>query len=107
MSKIEISKVIGGKLYNSATATEICTYESGDYTDDFRYELTSLYITTRGRFFLAGEGGALTRWSQPSGNNGSTGGVGLSPLDATEAREFAEQHADADTVAAFFEVEDA
>ena len=34
-------------------------------------------------------------------------GSGLTPLTPVEAREFAESHADADTIARFFEIEEA
>lgn len=103
---ISISKIIDGLRYNTATAEEICTFESERSRDDFRFEVTSLYQTPRGRFFLAGYGGAMTRWAQPV-QGGQMGGEGLQPVGTSEAREFAERHADVDTVAEFFEVEEA
>ncbi len=106
MSILDITKVIGGSRYSTLTATEICTYRSPAYRDDFQYEVTSLYVTQKGRFFLAGEGGALSRWSRAVAG-GTAEGEGLVPVSETEAREFAEAHADADTVAEFFAVEDA
>lgn len=102
-----ITKVIDGLKYNTATATKICTYEPGGGRSDFKFECTALFRTPRGRFFLAGFGNAMSRWSERSGNNCRTAGEGLTALDVDAARSFAERHADADTIAKFFKVEDA
>ncbi|RCW23172.1 hypothetical protein DFR48_10741 [Ciceribacter lividus] len=101
-----ISKIIDGLRYNTATAEEICSFENDSDRGDFRYEVTSLYRTPRGRFFVAGHGGAMTRWAQPV-QGGQAGGKGLHPVSTAEAREFAEQYADEDMVARFFVIEDA
>jgi hypothetical protein len=103
---IRISRIIDGLRYNTATATEICTFESDERRGDFRYEETTLYQTPRGRFFLAGHGGAMTRWTRPI-QGGRAGGEGLMPLGNVEARAFAEEHADEETVACLFEIEEA
>jgi hypothetical protein len=59
--------------------------------------------------FLAGEGGPLSRWAEPVGLNGSTGGSGIRPLDADEARSFLERFGSAEDVEQYFatEIEDA
>lgn len=101
-----ISKIIDGLRYNTATAEEICTFESDSRKGDFRHEVTTLYRTPRGRFFLAGRGGAMTRWAQAV-QGGRSGGEGLHPVGTAEARDFVEQHADEDTVARFFVIEEA
>ncbi len=102
MSELDITKIIEGKRYNTLTATKICTYENAE-----RCEVTSLYLSPNGRFFLAGTGGAMSRWSQALSHNGRGAGEGLVPVSVTEARDFAEAHAAEDTIAKFFEVEDA
>lgn len=102
-----IIKVIGGLRYSTETATKICTYESGGGRSDFKFECTTLFRTPKGRFFLAGHGNAMSRWSERSGNNCRTAGEGLTAIDVDAARSFAELHADADTIAEFFKVEDA
>ncbi|SOD57723.1 hypothetical protein SAMN05216595_3831 [Rhizobium sp. AN6A] len=101
-----IAKIINGLRYNTATAEKICIFESDASKGDFRHEVTSLYRTPRGRFFLAGHGGAMTRWAQPV-QGGRSGSQGLHPVSTAEAREFAEQHANEDTIARFFVIEDA
>jgi hypothetical protein len=99
-------KIIGGLRYNTVTATEVCNFESSGGSSDFHYEDTSLYRSPRGRFFLAGYGGPMSRWSR-SDFGGYTGGEGLAPVSVSEARTFAEEHASAKTIAEFFEIEDA
>ncbi|WP_132408507.1 hypothetical protein [Neorhizobium sp. S3-V5DH] len=104
--EMNISKIIDGLRYNTATAEEICSFESESGRGDFRHEVTTLYRTPRGRFFLAGRGGAMTRWAQPV-QGGQSDGEGLHPVGTAQARNFAEQHADEDTIARFFVVEEA
>jgi hypothetical protein len=99
--------VISGFRYNTETATKICTYWSDVGSSDFKFERTALFRSPKGKFFIAGYGGALSRWSEQYGNNGQIGGEGLIPLDVDEARSFAELHADADTIAEFFDIDDA
>lgn len=101
-----ISRIIGGLRYDTTTATEICVHESGEFQGDFDFEITGLYRTPRGRFFLAGHGGARSRWSRPV-QRSCTGGEGLMPIGHRVARDFAEQNADDATVAEYFAVEDA
>lgn len=86
----KITKIIGGLHSSTLTATEICNFESSNGSGDFRYEDTSLYLSPRGRFFLAGFGGPLSRWS-----GSAYGGL------------FAAEHTSARTIAEFFEIEDA
>ena len=102
----KITKIIEGLRYSTLTATEICNFESSSGRGDFRYEDTSLYLSPRGRFFLAGCGGPRSRWSR-SAYGGYTGGEGLIPVSIAEARSFAEEHASAKTIVEFFEIEEA
>jgi len=86
-------KIINGKRYNTATATNVCDVSpSGYFSNDFRWEDTYLYRTSRGNWFLAGKGGPLTRWAQKSGDTGRCSGSGIIPIDADEARSLLEQH---------------
>lgn len=101
-----ISRIIGGLRDDTMTATEICVHESGEFHCDFDFEITGLYRTPRGRFFLAGHGGALSRWSRPV-QGSCMGGEGLMPIGHRVARDFAEQNADDATVAECFAVEEA
>jgi len=104
-----MKQVIDGKTYNTETAIEIENWcSSGFAKGDFRYCDESLYITKKGRFFLAGEGGAMTRWCKPCGNNGWTGGSGIQALSKEEALAWCEQREiEVNVIEQFFDVEEA
>lgn len=91
--------VINGKLYNTETAEQIHNYHNGYPISDFHYCEEALYRTKKGAFFLAGEGGALSKWSRASGGNGRCGGDGIEVLTPDEALEWLEGHgADPETI---------
>ena len=86
--------IINGKRYDTDKA--ILIGESGNSNEcsrgDFRWWEAGLYKTPRsGTYFLAGRGGAMSRFSQPYGQNGSQGGSGIIPLDPEEAFAWAQQ----------------
>ena len=79
-----MKKVIDGKRYDTATATGVESWDNGLSRNDFRHCSEELYRTKNGNYFLHGEGGAMTRWSESNGNTswGSSGIEALSPADA-------------------------
>ncbi len=85
-----MKRVIDGKIYDTKTAEEICDLPCHHYPGDFQFHETTLYRTPRGNFFLAGKGGPMTRWAQPEGNSGYSGGSGLEVITHEEARGYAE-----------------
>jgi len=87
-----MKKIIDGKRYDTATATLLGEDSGGGGPSDFNYFDEALYRTAKGAYFLAGEGGALTKYALRCGDNSRTFGEGLFPLTAGEAREWAEQH---------------
>jgi hypothetical protein len=85
--------VIEGLRYDTETATRICDISpSGFYRSDFRWEDTDLYKTPRGRYFIAGEGNALSRWATREGQSASGPGRGIRVVTEEEARELVERH---------------
>lgn len=86
-----MKRIIEGKVYDTDKAEEIATYSSHHYPNDFHYYEETLYKTAKGNFFLAGEGGAASKYSQPV-HGGRGGGSALEPLTADEAREWLELH---------------
>ena len=101
-----MKKVIDGKRYDTATATKIGD-DSRFYCGDFRYRDETLYKTPRGRFFLAGEGGPMSRWARHEGNM-SIGGSGIIALDADDALYWCERAGiDADVIEKHFDIKDA
>lgn len=85
-----MKKIIGGRRYDTATAKLVGEYETG-YIGDFDWVAEKLYLKATGEFFLAGKGGARTRWSTRT-IDGYASGDGILPLTLGEAREWAEEH---------------
>lgn len=101
-------RIVNGKRYNTETAEHLCNISRGGYSrSDFSYDDTDLYVTNGGNFFIAGEGGARSRWAQSYGQNGSQGGSGLRPISKDDARNLLEQYGTPDQVEANFPIEDA
>jgi len=87
-------KIINGVRYDTDKAIEI---GSAHYSNpsDFRHWEASLYVTPRSkRFFIAGAGGPMSRFSQSVGQNSWSGGSDLIPMSPEEALEWAEQYLD-------------
>jgi hypothetical protein len=102
-----MKRVIDGKVYNTETATKIAT-DSFSNRSDFHFWVETLYVTKKGRFFLKGEGGALSRWSQPYETGGTCGGEGIVAMTKDEARRWCEAHeVNAETICRYFEIEEA
>ena len=94
------------KTYNTATATKI-----GDHNaygrGDFRYIKESLYVTNKGGFFRAGEGGTMTAYAE-SYDGMTSGGEGIIPIPTEEALAWCERHAvPYDTIVDYFAVSEA
>lgn len=83
-------KIINGRRYDTDTAKLVGSFESG-YIGDLDWMNEKLYKKATGEFFLAGEGGARTRWSRRT-IDGYSSGEGILPLTLDEAREWAEEH---------------
>jgi hypothetical protein len=88
-----MKRIINGKTYNTDTARRICDAAPGapPVGSDFRGEDSDLYQTKRGRFFVAGEGGPMTRWARPCDINSVGGGEGIVLVTEEEAREIMER----------------
>ena len=96
-----MKKIIDGLRYDTGNAIEIGSYANG-FGSDFRSWAATLYRTPRsGRYFLAGEGGPMTRFARSVGNM-TGGGDGLFPMTKEEALAWAEQYLDADEIEQHF-----
>jgi hypothetical protein len=83
--------IINGKRYDTASARNIGSCSSGGSTDDFHFWEENLYVTKTGVYFIAGEGGPLSRFSKQCGsNNGSCGGERITPVSKADAMAWAE-----------------
>lgn len=101
--------IIGGKRYDTETATEVGHYANSYYAGDFHHYKEVLYKTTAGAWFLQGEGGGLSKYGVNVGNNGSCAGSALVPLSAADAREWLENTKNIEALEQYFgaEIEDA
>ena len=68
-----MKKIINRKVYNTDTAKQIAEAEASCMPSDFQYWCESLYRTPKGAYFIAGSGGAMSRYAKSLGG-GSTGG---------------------------------
>lgn len=86
-----MKRIINGRSYNTETAECVATWSNHYFPNDFHYCEESLYRTKKGAWFVAGEGGALSKYSRSCGN-GSCGGDGLEPINVEEAMRWLETH---------------
>lgn len=100
-------KIIDGKVYNTETAECLGFWSNHLSITDFRYCKESLYRTRKGRYFIYGEGGAMSCYAEQCGDMWGDG-ADIRVVSEKEAREWAERHFDADEYEnAFGEVEEA
>lgn len=98
-----MKRIITGKRYDTEKAIKIGEASSNNGRRDFRWYDEALYRTPRsGVYFLAGEGGAMSRWSKSCGGRTWCGGEGILPLDREDALEWAERHLSAEQIEAAF-----
>ena len=97
-----MKKIINGKLYNTDTAKRLGVYANGGSWRDFSHLEEALYQKKTGEYFLHGEGGAMTIYATPEGNNSWSGGSRIMPMTYDEAKEWAEKHLEADEYEAIF-----
>jgi hypothetical protein len=85
-------KVSGGKIYDTKKAEVVAEWSNHYYRNDFHYCEETLYRTDKGNWFLYGEGGAMSKYREPSGSNSWGGGEGITPLTTEEAYAWLEEH---------------
>ena len=91
-----MKRIINGKMYNTETATEIVHYNNGLPYSDFNYFEESLYKKKTGEFFLAGSGGAMTKYARHGTDGTSFEGEAIFPLTEAQAKNWAENHMSAE-----------
>lgn len=99
-------KIINGWRFDTETATalgEATNFGAGASSIlDFNYWSEVLYVTKKtGRYFLACEGQALSRYAQPCGD-GMGYGSDIKPLSDREAFLWASENLGSDEVEALF-----
>lgn len=98
-----MKKIINGKVYDTDKARELGI--DGGW-DSFHSWSETLYQKRTGEFFLHGEGGPMTKYARSVGQNQWSGGEKIIPLDVEAARQWAEEHLDADDYEEIFGLPD-
>lgn len=101
-----MKKIINGKRYDTETAGLIGEWGNGLSHSDFNRCEESLYKKRTGEYFLYGKGGAMTKYSKPTGQNSWSGGEDINSLTIEDAKEWAEKHLTADEYEAEFTAEE-
>ncbi len=83
-------EVHGGNIYDTDTAEKIANFRDG-CTTDFNFVSESLYRTKNGNYFLAGKGGAKSKYAVSVGQNTWGSGKGIILLSREEAIEWCEK----------------
>ena len=94
-------KVIDGKVYDTAKAELVAEWDNGYYGNDFKRCEENLYRTPKGAWFVAGEGGPMSKYSRPVGNM-TAGGEGLAPLTDDEALQWLEDKGETELIEEYF-----
>ena len=86
-----MTKKIQGKTYRSHTAVWIVTVPCPFPPTNPRWHQTDVYRNQQGAYFLAGTGGAHSRWAKQT-PQGAIPGEGIEPLTKAEALAYATQY---------------
>jgi hypothetical protein len=84
--------IINRKVYDTETAEWIYDTSNGSGVNDFGFERSALYRTTRGAWFLAGNGGPSSRFSRTLSDRSRIEGSGCIPLNPADAVAELERH---------------
>lgn len=97
-----MKKIINQKRYDTDTAKEMGSWENNYLMNDFHWFRETLYQKKTGEFFVHGQGNAASRYAERVGASGWTGSEKLVPMTWDEAREWAEEHLEADEYETIF-----
>lgn len=98
--------IINGKKYDTNTANLLLEWDNGLRTD-FRFCSECLYKKNNGEFFIAGEGGPLSKYAESCDGGCLSEGERIVPITEMRARRWAETHASTDEFEEIFgEVEE-
>lgn len=87
-----MKKVIDGALYNTETAQKLGGWSNTYNYRDFNYCEETLFRTKAGKYFIHGEGGAMSKYAQTISSNEWSGGEKIIPCTYDEARKWAEKY---------------
>lgn len=91
-----LNKIIEGSKYDTDTAKMLASRDNDLSQGDFKWCRETLYRTKAGKYFIHGEGGAMTQYAQSCGNNTWTGGERIEPMSREAAQKWAQECLDGD-----------
>lgn len=91
-----MKKIINGSRYDTETAKQLGWFENTPDVRDLHYYSEVLYRTKAGKYFIYAEGGAASSVAEQTGSNSWSSGECIRPVSEAAARQWAEQHMDAD-----------
>ncbi len=98
-----MKSIINGKRYDTDNAVKIGHSSYNGSRTEFQWWSASLYKTPRaGRFFLAGQGGPMSRFATSVDGGGWSGGEGIIPLTDEDALVWAEKELSSEAVEEHF-----
>jgi hypothetical protein len=101
-----MKKIINGRKYDTETA-KFLGNASFEVPGNFYFWSEDLYKKKTGEYFLAGEGGASSKYAHSVGLNEWSGGEDIKPLTESEAKEWVEEYLTAEDYEEIFgEVEE-
>jgi hypothetical protein len=96
-----MKKIINGRRYDTQTA-KLVGYTSYSTPGDLNYWWEGLYVKRTGEYFLHGEGGPMSKYSERLSENEWGYGHEIRPLSLEDAQEWVEKYLSADTYEEIF-----
>ena len=96
-----MKSIIDGKKYDTETS-RLIGEDSFSNPGDLHHWQESLYVTKNGSYFLAGSGGAMSKYSQQEGSSSWSGSSNIYPFEEIVAFRWAEDHLSADIIEKYF-----
>jgi len=98
-----MKQIINKKSYDTNRSYKIAAYWNGASTNDFNHLSEALYLTPRGNWFVAGEGGAMSKYGEScEGGNSRCGGSNIEPLTPEDALNWLEAHDETEAIEKHF-----
>jgi len=103
-----MKQIINGLRYDTKTAQLIAEWSNGYNPNDFNWVAEDLYKTKKGTYFIAGQGGPSSKYSQQCGN-GLCGGEDVQKVTVSQAFDWLEEKGCIDAIEKEFgdKIEDA
>lgn len=96
-----MKKIINGKVYNTETARLVGHWNLDESVTDFSWYEEDLYRKKTGEYFIHGSGNAASKYAEHAYGLWE-GGAAIIPLTFEQARDWTEEHLEADEYIAEF-----